>query len=291
MKSAELLLNTRSRTGSAVNKKFIINELQVAGITIRKVHQITKKTSFEEVVTSILASKPTLLVVASGDGTLSSVVDKLAGTTIELGIIPLGTTNNFARSLAIPFDTHEAIKVIGIKKARSIDLGLINGQYFSNVAGIGLSARIASNVKHAHKQRWGRFAYVFTAIKSVYAQKPFRITIQDPDDEFSVTLETRQFIVANGRFHSGKEIAGDTKIDNGQLILFALGGGSRRSLIYHTLDFYFGSRKQVVHASYFVGKKVTISTSSPQNIELDGEVRTSTPARVQVKKAAIKVRY
>lgn len=291
MKSAELLINTRSRFGGSGKIKEIIQELLEADIEVSKIYKITKNISFDEVIDEVLATKTKLLIVASGDGTLSSIVDKLAGTNIELGIIPMGTTNNLARSLEIPLDTQSAINIIKSKKAKSIDLGRINGQYFTNVAGIGLSARIAANVKHSHKKRWGRLAYAYTAMRSVYSQKPFRITIKDPDNELSITLETRQFIVANGRFHSGKEIASDTNINNGKLVLFALGGGSKRSLILHTLDFYFGSRKKIVHASYFVGKSVEISTSSPQNIELDGEVRTKTPANISVDTAAIRVRF
>ncbi len=291
MKTAELLINTRSRSGKSTKVSEIVEILSDAGIKITKTHKVTKKSPFDDVVRGIVTKMPKLLIVASGDGTLSSVVDKLAGSSIELGILPTGTTNNLARSLDIPFDMQGAVEVIKSKRARPIDLGRVNGQYFTNVAGIGLSARIANDVKHSHKKRWGRLAYAYTAVRSVFRQKPFRITIQDPDNEMSVTLETRQFIIANGRFHSGKEIASDTSINNGQLVLFALGGGSRLSLILHTLDFYFGSRKKVVHASYFVGKNLKVYTSSPQNIELDGEIRTKTPAEIRIKSAAIKVRY
>ncbi len=291
MNKAHLLINTRSRSGGSSVAKLIVSSLEAEGIKVVEVHKLNHKTSFDEVLNTIVRHNPKLLIVASGDGTVSSVVDKLAGKAIEIGLIPLGTTNNLARSLNIPFDIPGAVRIISTKKARAIDLGAINGEYFTNVAGIGLSASIANNVQHAHKKTWGRLAYLYTAITSVLSQKAFRITIQDPDNELSITFETRQFIVANGRFHSGKEIAADTRINNGQLVLFALGSGSRLSLIRHTLDFYLGSRKKVAHASYFVGKSVTISTSSPQSIELDGEVRTKSPATVKVETAAIKVRY
>ncbi|MEO5499285.1 MAG: YegS/Rv2252/BmrU family lipid kinase [Candidatus Saccharimonadales bacterium] len=290
-KTAELLINSRSRAGSPLVLKQIVHEFSKHNVKITVVHRVSKKQPLALVIDGIMKNKPGLLVVASGDGTVSSIIDRLVGTDIELGIVPLGTTNNLARSLNIPLNVPEAVGFVISEKARAIDLGSINGEYFTNVAGIGLSARIASGVTHTQKQRWGRLAYGITAVKSLWSQKPFRITIEDPDRELSITLETRQFIVANGRFHAGKEIAQDNSIANGKLVLFALGGASRMSLIWHTLDFYFGSREKIAHASYFVGRDVRLRTSSPQSIELDGEVRMLTPVKVRVETAAVKVRY
>ncbi len=290
-KTAELLINSRSRSGGSAVLKLIVDEFSLLGIEIAVVHKVSKKQPLDLVVDGIIKNKPRLLVVASGDGTVSSIIHRFIGKDIELGIIPLGTTNNLARSLNIPLDVREAVGFVVSKKARLMDLGSINGEYFTNVAGIGLSARIAGSVKHSHKQRWGRLAYGLTALKSLWSQKPFRITIEDPDKELSITLETRQFIVANGRFHSGKEIAQDNSIANGKLVLFALGGASRASLMRHTLDFYFGSREKIAHASFFVGQNVRLRTSSPQSVELDGEVRMKLPVDVTIETAAVKVRY
>ena len=88
-------------------------------------------------------ANPNLVIVGGGDGTISDAVDHLAGTDIEVGLIPLGTTNNFARSLNIPLDIDSAIKTISKNGAHPVDLGNMNDDYFTNVAGIGISALVA----------------------------------------------------------------------------------------------------------------------------------------------------
>src|SRR5690606_1581152 len=124
-----------------------------------------------------------------------------------IGIVPLGTTNNFARSLDLPLTTHEAVAVIANSPARSVDLGRVEQQYFTNVVGIGLSALVARDVNNQHKQRFGRLAYAFVGLAHFIRHKPFFVTVTDKDNELELHFETHQVIVANGRYHAGREIA------------------------------------------------------------------------------------
>lgn len=82
------------------------------------------------------------VIVGGGDGTLNAVVDSLVETNLPLGILPLGTANDLARTLNIPLAMREACNVIGNGKLKSIDLGWVNGKYFFNVASMGLSVDI-----------------------------------------------------------------------------------------------------------------------------------------------------
>ena len=116
-------------------------------------------------------------------------------------------------------------------------------------------------------------------------------TLEDKDSELQLHLETHQIIIANGRYHAGKEIAKDAKIDNRELIIFALGGRSKISFIFHMIDFYIGKRKSIRHTSYLTGKSIRLHTSSPQSVELDGEVKFITPIPIEVTAGAVKVRH
>src|SRR5579862_8789185 len=71
-------------------------------------------------------------VVAGGDGTVSLVAGKVAGTRARLGILPLGTLNHFARDLKIPFDLDRAIDTVIDGHAAPIDVGDVNGRVFVN---------------------------------------------------------------------------------------------------------------------------------------------------------------
>lgn len=285
-----LLISTASRHGrqslATINKA-----LTQQGITVQKTHALTRRDSMATICRRIKRAKPALLIVAGGDGTVSSTLHYLADSPIEVGIIPLGTTNNFARSINVSADIVEAVGSIAQAPARPVDLGRIGAQRFANVAGVGLSARIAQQVNDKSKRRFGRFAYSIIGLRELLVHKPFTATIQDPQKGLLLHFETHQLIIANGRYHAGQKIAKDAKLNNHELLIFALGGRRRLSLVWAMLDFYIGGRRRVAHASYVIGKDFELITSTPQPVEIDGEVSSHTPSQIAVVPNAIKVRY
>lgn len=284
----ELLINVQSKQGRQALTK-IRQVSQELGISFDRVNEITSGDDLHPTLQRIKERAPDVLIVGSGDGTVSDAVDYLADSTITLGIIPLGTTNNFARSLGLPLDIYESLKVIAHGNAVSVDLGKIDNDYFANIAGIGLSALIASNVTNERKKRFGRLAYPLTGLELLFHHKPFFVTVTDKDGELQLHFETHQLVIANGRYHAGKEIAADASLKGNELIIFKLGGRSKVSFIWHMIDFYIGTRRSVYHSSYLIGKDVSIHTSTAQPIELDGEVKLTTPVAVSVHPKAIKV--
>lgn len=287
---AELLLNKGSRRTSQ-SEQAILSAIADHHIEITHITYLKPGSSLTKLISGIKARKPSLVIVGGGDGTISDVVDHFVGSSIELGIIPLGTTNNFARSLGIPLTIDGAVQAITTTSARAVDLGTIGNEYFANVAGVGLSALIADTVDDKTKKRFGRLAYAMTGLQQLWGHKAFGVTIEDKDKELRLYFETHQVIIANGRYHAGKQIAEDARLDNGRLIIFALGSRSKISFAYHTLDYYLGRRKQVAHESFVIGNNITISTTHPQLVELDGEVKGSTPLAISVTTAAVMVRH
>ncbi len=287
---AELIINTGSRRSKAA-MPLVVAACAHHGIDLVKVIKLKKDTSLRRVIADIKKRSPELVLVGGGDGTISDAVDHFAGSPIQIGVVPLGTTNNFARSLGMPLEIEDAVAAIRNGKASSVDLGKINDDYFVNVAGIGISAQIAKNVTNKRKKRFGRFAYALTGVLQLFKHKAFLVTIEDKDSELQLHLETHQVIVANGRYHAGKQIAMDAKIDNRELIIFALGGRSKLSFILATIDFYFGKRKKIQHASYLTGRSINLYTNTPQLVELDGEVKFTTPIPVEVTPKAVRIRH
>lgn len=285
---AELLINRSSRRSRQVERT-ILKSCEANGIVIDKHHMVDSQ-NLDKTLREIKNRSPALLIVGSGDGTLSNLVNYFANTSVVLGVVPLGTTNNFARSLSLPLDIDEAVQRIAQGEVKDIDLGYLKKTYFTNVAGVGISAVIAKNVKDTQKRRYGRFAYAVEGLSQLLRHKPFMVTIKDKDGDLQLNFEAHQVIIANGRYHAGKEIAIDASLANRELIIFALGGRSRLSFILSMFDFYLGKRKRVRHSSYLIGKDVQIKTSTVQPIELDGEVKFNTPCSIAVQPGAIKIK-
>src|SRR5699024_2395493 len=99
-----------------------------------------------------------LLVLGGGDGTVSSVVDHLADELPVLGLLPLGTANDFARTLQIPTDLRRACEVIAGHRVVDVDLGLAEDNYFVNVASAGLSVAVTQGLSSRLKRRVGALA-------------------------------------------------------------------------------------------------------------------------------------
>src|SRR5690606_26557422 len=232
---AILIINQGSRRTRAVYDD-VIAACSRYGLMFDKIYNVRTSTNIKSTVSSVKQLRPKLVVLAGGDGTVSYAASLIAGAKIEVGVIPLGTTNNFARSLNLPLDIDQAVKTIVEHPASPISLGKINRRYFTNVAGIGMSALVAQNVTDSQKRRWGRLAYALVGIQQLVKHRAFHVTLTDKDSELQMHFRTHQLIIANGRFHAGKEIAADALIDNRELVVFAIGGKGWISFALHMMD-------------------------------------------------------
>src|SRR3981081_349525 len=111
-----------------------------------------------------------MVIVAGGDGTIGWTVRRLAETKHPLGILSLGTFNNFAKSLHLPTTVDAAIRVIKTGKTHPITLGRLNGKVFLEAAAIGLSAETIAAGESAKDQAFGQFA---EDLKHIAEAKPF----------------------------------------------------------------------------------------------------------------------
>lgn len=229
-----------------------------------------------------------LVVVGGGDGTLSAALAGLVDAGLPVGILPLGTANNLARTLGIPTELAEAVKVIAAAATRAIDLGRVNDRYFLTTASLGLSVRITEEISDEEKARWGRMAYARAALRVLRDARPFRATIRYD----AGTLETRtvQIVVGNGRFYGhAMTVAEDARIDDQQLDFYSIEVRHWWRILTLLPALRRGSHgmKRGVHA--LRSREITIETRIPHDIDVDGELAGQTPARFSVAAGAITV--
>jgi diacylglycerol kinase (ATP) len=105
-----------------------------------------------------------IIVSAGGDGTINEVGQALAGSDSVLGLIPIGSGNGLARTLLkMPPSIPESIKIINACNIRHLDMGLINGKPFFNMAGVGFDANVA--YKYNARDKHGFISYLQTVVK------------------------------------------------------------------------------------------------------------------------------
>lgn len=285
-KQAVLIVNTRSRKGRYLFRQ-AEQLLGQYGFNISETHAIRHPKHLPSIISSVLAHGPDLIIVGGGDGTVRTAASRLAYKEVALGYIPLGTTNNFARDLNIPFDIKGAIEVIAHGKVSTIDLGKANNDYFANVASVGISVAIAVKATTNIKRYFGRWAYTLEGIRALFYHRPFYADVKH--DGQVTCFQTHEIVIANGRFHGGTLIAEDIRIDDHSLVIFHLGDKSRLQLLRSLLLFGLKRRRSLRDANFIVIDQATLTTRPPQRLELDGELKDMTPVKVSVAKGALNV--
>ena len=282
---ALLLVNRHSRQGEKRLPE-AIHCLKQLGF-----HLIEESTEHPQQLAELIQryqNKVDLVIVGGGDGTLNAAVDGLVNTHLPLGILPLGTANDLARTLKIPNSIPEACKIIALGEVRHIDLGWVNGKHFFNVASLGLSVKITQRLTKEVKRRWGLFAYATTAIQVIWESRPFSAEIRLKNQ--SIPVKTVQIAVGNGRYYGGgMAVVQDATIDDQRLDLYSLEIKHWWAII-PILPAMRGGRhihSQNVRALH--GQEFEIYTHKPRPINTDGEITTYTPALFRVIPQAVTV--
>lgn len=229
-----------------------------------------------------------LVVVGGGDGTLNTIAPALIERGLPLGILPLGTANDLARTIGIPSDPSAAAKVIVAGRTRRLDLGEVNGHPFFNVASVGFSADLARGLTAEAKRRWGIFGYGAAALRILSQSRPFTLHI-DHDGKLE-EVRTIQISVGNGRFYGGgMTVEANARPDDGKLDVYSLEVPHWWHLIALAPSLRRGTQGQWKHVRAFGTTALKLTTRRPHDINADGELVTTTPAEFRILPHAIEV--
>lgn len=229
------------------------------------------------------------VVIGGGDGTLNVAVDALVETGLPLGILPLGTANDLARTLNLPQTLPEACQVVAQGHRRRIDLGRVNGKYFFNVASCGLSIKITQELSGKLKQRWGVLAYAIAAIRTIAMARRFTAVIQ-VDDGVEMTRRSLQIAVGNGRYYGGGlTVVEDAAIDDQRLDLYSLEIPHWWHIFFLLPALKTGRFNDRIGISRWEGKQIKVWTRTPKRVNTDGEITTKTPALFELIPKALEV--
>lgn len=282
---ALLLVNRHSRRGEETLNQ-VGRELKALNFEI-----FEESTEKPQQLTNIIRSyrdRVDLVIVGGGDGTLNAAIEGLLDTQLPLGILPLGTANDLARTLGIPQSLPQACRVIADGYTQRIDLGRVNHKHFFNVASLGLSVQITNQLDKKLKRRWGVLAYAYTAMRVIWQARPFRAEIRLGDQ--SIQVKTVQITVGNGRYYGGgMAVADDAAINDQRLDLYSLECQHWWQLLLWLPAMRLGTHWGWDGVRTLEGKEFIVYTRKPLPINADGEIVTQTPAKFRLVPKAIAV--
>lgn len=229
-----------------------------------------------------------LVILAGGDGTMNAAAEALIESGRPLGILPMGTGNDLARTLAIPLDLRAACDVILEGRSHAIDVGRVNGKLFFNVASMGLSVEVARRLTPAYKRRWGVLAYALALWQAIRGFRPFRAEIRC--DGHTVRLKSVQIAVGNGRHYGGgMTVDQDAAIDDGRLHLYSIRPRQLWRYLLMLPALRAGRQRGWPGVLTLSGRRIEIATRRRKPVNTDGELTTYTPAHFDVLPAALSV--
>ncbi len=281
---ALLVANTQSRRGQEVEP--FVAALEQGGLILRR-EQCRRREDLAPLIRR-LRDQVGSVILGGGDGTLNAASVALRETGLPLGILPLGTANDLARTLNIPLEAEAAAAIVLAGHTRQIDLGCVNGHPFFNVASMGLSVAITHRLTGLMKRRLGVLAYPAAAAAVVATAGRFHATLLA--DGQATRVRTLQIAVGNGRYYGGGMVVeAAAEIDDGTLDVYSLEPRARWRLLLMARAFRAGEHRKLDEVRTLRCRNVTVSTHRPRDVSADGEIVTRTPAVFTVLPKAVRV--
>lgn len=221
------------------------------------------------------------LVVGGGDGTLNCVAQAVIGSGLPMGIIPLGTANDFARSLGLPVNPEQAAEVICQGRLARVYPAEINERLCFNAANIGLGERVRRHNSNVLKKVWGFMSYSVAVYSAYRSQAPFEAVIQGENEQRR--LSCLQIGIGAGRFYGGgAQVAHDADPRLQTMVLYALKPKGFWSLFRSGPALRRGELERVEAAVRMDDVHFEITTQPVQGVTVDGEAAGHTPVQCRV---------
>jgi diacylglycerol kinase (ATP) len=234
------------------------------------------------------AASDTRIAVIGGDGTISEAIDGIVNSGVELGIVSMGTGNDLARSLGIPFNSLEAaVAVACTGKPKRIDVGWERDRHFATSLGLGFPAAV---VEERNRIRWlkGSAAFFFAVYRAIRWLHPFWLQLEL--DDRSIEIECTIVLVQNTPYCGGGfMIAPEAEVDDGLLDVVVIKPIGKMDLMLNFPKVYRGRHLDHPSFSVYRSRQVRIHSAEPLRKTFDGDIYGTAPVEARALPRAIKL--
>src|SRR5690625_3398380 len=281
MKSARIIYNpTAGRETFRRELPKVLEKFELAGYET-STHATKGEGDATEAAKIAVERKHDIVLIAGGDGTINEVVQGIAEADYrpKLGVIPAGTTNDFARALSIPRDIKKAVDIILKDQAKALDIGKVNDHYFINIAGGGDLTELTYDVPIKLKSTLGQLAYYLKGIEMLPFLKPVSTVIEYDDHVFEGDIML--FLVANTNSVGGFEkLAPNALIDDGYFDLLILKKTNLAEFLRIATAGIRGSHIDDENIIYTQAKRIKVTPKEKMLLNVDGEYGGKLPGEI-----------
>ena len=288
MKKVRFIYNPYSGENNIINELDNVIKLhQEVDLTVVP-YRIQKGKDLAEAL-DIIDETYSYILIAGGDGTIDSLVNamKHRNINIPIGILPVGTANDFGKFINMPTDIQEACKQILDSKPVAVDVGKINDNYFINVASTGLFTDVSQKIDSNLKNTIGKLAYYLKGLEELPNFR--RLKVKLSSKECNYEGEMYLLLVFNGKTAGNLNLATEAEITDGKLDVIMFKAIQIMELLPLFIKLLKGEHLDSDKVVYFKTDDVYIE--SPEDIvtDIDGERGPDFPLRIQCIKGGIKL--
>jgi len=229
------------------------------------------------------------IIVCGGDGTINEALHALVDSDVKLGVLPLGTGNDFARTLGIKEDLDFACNVLRDEKVRKVDLVKVNGnKYYGSVGGIGFDAEVASWANRYKRFAPGATIYLLAILAKLFTYKFKKVVIAH--DTGKHTGEILMVAIGNSEWYGGGiNITPTALMDDGVLDICIVQKINKLKLLLFFPSVLKGTHTRFSEVKLYRTKKISISSETPLQLLGDGEILGETPVSLEVMPQALNI--
>lgn len=219
-----------------------------------------------------------------GDGTLNEVLNGMIGTSSSLAVIPLGTGNDFMRSIAPRYNIKNILINTIEGEEKFIDCAKVNEKYFLNISSVGFDAEIMYNSEEYKKSIFlpGKLAYIYGIFATLFKYKDKKISI-DVDGEKIDDTKVLLVAIANGKCYGGGiTVSPYSKLDDGKLNISFIKSIKASQILKPLIKFVRGKYEDIKEIKFLTGKKIEIKCDKIIKMSIDGEIFESDQATFEI---------
>jgi diacylglycerol kinase (ATP) len=291
IKRIAVILNPVAGRGQAGRRRYEVESYfsravrNIHNIVSWKIIETTGHGSATQIARDAVDSGVQVVVAAGGDGTLCEVLNGIVGSDVKLGLIPLGTGNDFARTIGVGLSIKNAVLSVFYGDPVKIDVGKIRDRYFINVAGCGFDALVAERINSGTGNLRGKAAYISAVLQTLKDFEPvdMKLTL----DGETRTVRALLCAVANARsYGGGMKVAPDALLNDGVFDICLVSAG-KWEFVKSFPKVFKGTH--TTHPDVYMAraKTVCVETEKPIRVIVDGEQYGETPAEFTLLPQAI----
>ncbi|MBZ5562230.1 MAG: diacylglycerol kinase family lipid kinase [Acidobacteriia bacterium] len=252
------------------------------------VRESRNATHLTELAHEACRERPDAIVSAGGDGTHHYIFNGLAGSNIPLGLLSLGSGNDFADGMGVPCGVRAAIDVLLNGHVREIDLARVGGAVYGCLAGAGFDSVVTRYANEQVHRLHGSLAYAWALLRCLKSYRPEPLELESEDRNFSGDV---LFAVVgnNVSYGGGLKLTPRARLDDGLLDVCIVPYMAKLELLRWVPSAYRGRHLNHPRIIYFQTRRITLRSASRLELFGDGEFMQELPATIEVAPRALRV--